>query len=82
MPWALQTPMLTATVWHLLVNDTEGVLGNLLRGAMGTHPECIIKVALFQYYLKANAISVPHPHHHLTLTLTSILVIPPKSSYR
>ena len=35
MPWPLQCAVVNATVFHLLINDTEGVLGFYLRRATG-----------------------------------------------
>lgn len=51
MPWGLQGPMFTASVYHILIHDRDGFLGVAARGAIGDHPACVVKICLVIYWV-------------------------------
>lgn len=51
MPWPIQIAMLNSFFYHSLCNDEEGIVGNIMRGLLGTHSRETIKLCIITYYV-------------------------------
>jgi len=44
--WPLQAAFMTSAFYHIMVNDTEGMVGNAFRSVFGTHSESTIRIVI------------------------------------